>query len=365
MLVYIKYLTQWLREKRRLLFNYHFWVITLSIAVISLIYYSNIYNADIFSSVRIWLSRLYLYEFVYNMHGSLFWVPCIYSAIIFWWRGAILTWLISMILIFPIIQYYSPAPYSAFLNIIFLSIPMLFVLGIAIPMRQREVENRLLIQKKEAQELLIAEMLNIQEYERQRVSRELHDETVQRLWIMANNVQKLINNPEVVISSHLSTELNKFKSMISDISTETRKLSWALRPSILDNLGLVPALRWLIEEMNNEGNIEARMEIVGKEKTILNNECDIHIFRIAQEALNNVRRHSEASKVVVSLEFQPQKTHMTIVDNGKGFIFRKRNGTHEKLGILSMQERTKLVHGNFKMVSRKGKGTKISVTIKQ
>jgi len=149
--------------------------------------------------------------------------------------------------------------------------------------------------------------------------------TVQRLWITANNVKKLLCNAAFEIALQMGTELNNIKDTIINISADARKLSLALRPGILDNLGLVPAIRWLVYELNNESLIKAELSLLNEQNNKLDNERGIHLFRITQEALSNMRRHSEATRVVVTLEFNQEITRMKIWDNGKGFLFRDLN----------------------------------------
>ena len=136
-----------------------------------------------------------------------------------------------------------------------------------------------------------------------------------------------------------------------------------LRPRILDDLGLVPALEWMAETGMRNFAIDAHVEILGNERN-LSNEMQVLLFRIAQEALSNIRRHSEASKATVKLEFENGNVKMTITDNGKGFELPGNFGDLArvgKLGLAGMEERARLLGGWIRIESKPGEGTSVVV----
>lgn len=351
-----------LKGRAKVIYNPHFWVIVFIILVISFIYYASITIIDISDKEWHLLWNLVVFEFVNDLHGSLFCIPYIYAAIVFWWRGILITWLFSLALILPRIQYYSPNITSFVTNILFLLIPLMVVLIITLQRRWREVERKSLAEREEERQAYIAEIIKVQEDERKRIAREIHDDTTQRLWILANRVQGLITDKLRNIAPQMASEIVTIKDTLLHISDDTKRLSLALRPGILDDLGPVPAIRWLVDQLNDEDSIEAKISVKNYPRQ-LNHEISTHLFRIAQEALNNVRRHSEATQVVVSLEFNPETVKMTIRDNGKGFSSRNINkfSKQRKLGIIGIQERARLLNGILKIDSKRGKGTTISV----
>jgi len=146
-------------------------------------------------------------------------------------------------------------------------------------------------------------------------------------------------------------------------SQEVRHFSRDLRPSILDDLGLLPALEWATEELKNEYWVEASLKVVGNEGR-LSQEAELLLFRVVQEALRNIAKHAQASKAEVKVEFGESKIMVTISDNGIDFQIPESLGTLPyagKLGLAGMQERVQLLGGSLKLKSELGKGTTIFV----
>jgi signal transduction histidine kinase len=354
------------RSQSTIFFNPHLWIITFIIFALAFLYYSHIFFIDILNPRADWLWRLVIFEFTNQMNGSLFCIPLIYAAIIFGLRGIIITWLFSIAIILPKILYLyvTNTSYIA-INIILLTIPLLAVLIIVLQRKWRQTERKALAEREEERQAYIAQIITAQEDERKRISREIHDDTTQRLWVLANQTQKLVTNKLRSIDPQVAAEMAMIKDTIVHISDDARRLSLALRPGTLDDLGLVPAVRWLVDQLKCEGSIEAKILVEGPHRQ-LNHENSIHLFRIAQEALSNAKRHSEATEVVVTLEFTQETVKMTIRDNGKGFSFRDINELSKqgRLGLLGIQERVRLLGGALKIDSKRGRGTAISVQIK-
>lgn len=353
----------WLRENK-VFYNPHFWAIIFIILALTFIYYVSFLFVDISDPERQWLWRLSIFEFTNDFHGSLFCIPFIYAAVVFWWRGILITWLFSIVIILPIMKYYSPDTSSFVVNIFLLLIPLMIVIIIALQRKWREIERKELVKREGERQVYLAQILKVQEDERKRISREIHDDTTQRLWIAANNIKKLANDKLRSVAPQTAEGLEAIKDAILSISDDTKRLSLALRPGILDDLGLVPAIRWLVDQLNSEGNIEAKV-LVGGHQRQLNYEISTHLFRIIQEVLNNVRRHSKANQVIVTLNFSPETLEVTIKDNGKGFSFEDISGlsSQGKLGLIGIQERVRLLGGIFKIDSKPGKGTTVSVEL--
>jgi signal transduction histidine kinase len=354
-----------LRDKRGVFCNPHFWIILVIILVLTFIYYLDFFFINLMDPKWHFFWRLVYFEFRNNLNGGLFCIPLIYAAIVFWWRGILITGLISVALILPRIKYYSPTPSSLVVNIILLLIPLLVVVILALQRKWRETERKAAEEREEERQTYIAQIFKAQEDERKRISREIHDDTTQRLWIVANRVQKLADDGLRSIAPQTSAELEGIKDTILGISADARRLSLALRPGILDDLGLVPAIRWIVDQLNCESPIEAKIFINGFQRE-LNHEIKTHLFRIAQESLNNVRRHSEATKAAVELEFKPDSIKMIVWDNGKGFISKNlgKLSKKDKLGLIGIQERVRLLNGILKINSKRGKGTNVSVELK-
>ena len=156
------------------------------------------------------------------------------------------------------------------------------------------------------------------------------------------------------------------RDAVLQLLEDVRRLSLDLRPSVLDDIGLVPALRWLTDHLNQEGGIETKIAVYGAERK-LSSEIEVTTFRIVQEALNNARRHSKATEAIVTLEFAPESLEITVRDNGDGFSLSETIGklaTEGKLGLIGMQQRAQFLHGALHISSRPGEGTSVSIEIK-
>ncbi|MBA7715522.1 Signal transduction histidine-protein kinase/phosphatase DegS [subsurface metagenome] len=144
-----------------------------------------------------------------------------------------------------------------------------------------------------------------------------------------------------------------------------RRFSHELRPGVIDHTGLVPALEILTEELSKEESVNSRLEIMGSERR-LTPETELTLFRIAQEALHNVRRHSGATKAAIRLKFTRRKARLTVSDNGRGFEVPdvlSDFATESKLGLIGMQERARLLNSKFLIKSQVGRGTTIMVEV--
>ncbi len=201
-----------------------------------------------------------------------------------------------------------------------------------------------------------------QEDERGRIARELHDETIQALVVLLRQLDDLTSG-----SKGLSEEnrlfLENLRQQTNAIMEGVRRLSQDLRPATLERLGLLPALKWLASEVEKHSGITVEVKAHGNERR-LPPEIELVLFRIAQEALRNVWRHSEATSAAVVVEFDERKTKISVKDNGKGFGVPETVGNLVKdgrLGLAGMHERAQLLGGNLKIKSEPGKGTTVTI----
>ncbi|MEE8174159.1 MAG: PAS domain-containing sensor histidine kinase, partial [Dehalococcoidia bacterium] len=210
----------------------------------------------------------------------------------------------------------------------------------------------------------ISEITRAQEEERKRIARELHDETAQALATLLLDIEAITRARER-LSEETLQQLEQLRDKIEPIMEGVRRFSHELRPGVLDQLGLLPALEWLAEDMIASYEIDARVEVIGTPRR-LSAEEELVLFRIAQEALSNVRKHSQATEAVVRVEFCDDKIRMAITDNGQGFELPDMLSdfvAKGKLGILGMHERARLLDGSFSVQSEAGKGTTVSVEV--
>ena len=159
--------------------------------------------------------------------------------------------------------------------------------------------------------------------------------------------------------------LSKIRTRIDGILDSVRRFSHELRPGDLDAVRLIPTLERLTEESKREGKTVATLEVIGTDQR-LPAEVELTLFRIAQEALRNVRNHSGATEVKVKIEFTHNKVKLDVIDNGIGFDFPKALGDFApkgKLGLVGMNERARLLNGSLSVKSQHGKGTTITVEL--
>ncbi len=201
-----------------------------------------------------------------------------------------------------------------------------------------------------------------QEEERKRIARELHDDTIQALIVLSRQLDDLACR-----TSDLSQDdkllLEGLWQQTNSIMEGLRRLSQDLRPATLDRLGLLPALDWLASDVGKLSGLNVQVETDGAERRLAP-EAELVLFRIVQEALRNVWRHSQATSAQVLVEFQDGKTMITVKDNGKGFQLQSPMGDltkSGKLGLAGMNERARLLGGSLKVESEPGKGTTVIV----
>jgi len=221
-------------------------------------------------------------------------------------------------------------------------------------------------EEREMQENLryyLQQVTRAQEEERKRIARELHDETLQNLIVISRQLEKITSSDALWEESH--EVVRDIKKQIETAVQEMRRFSHDLRPSVLDDLGLLPALELLADDLETNG-INTAFEVVGVARR-LQPEVEVMLFRIAQEAVRNIWRHSEASAAELSIEFTDGLLRMSIKDNGKGFKSPHRTGdlaSLGKLGLVGMQERANFLGGALLLKSEPGNGTQIVVEVR-
>ena len=210
----------------------------------------------------------------------------------------------------------------------------------------------------------LQEITRAQEEERKRIARELHDDTAQALYALNRQVDNFVrsgvNKPED--NAAFFRDLN---SQVLGILDGVRRFGQDLRPPMLDDLGLLATLRWLVSELKEQYGIETDLRIVGVERRFAP-EIELLLFRVVQEAMNNIGRHSQARKAEVSIEFGDDRTSVSITDNGVGFQPPESLGDLSrvgKLGFIGMQERVRLLGGSLTVQSDMGKGTTVIVDV--
>jgi two-component system, NarL family, sensor histidine kinase DegS len=198
-----------------------------------------------------------------------------------------------------------------------------------------------------------------QETERKRIARDLHDETAQALVVVSRHLEDLATGKGKLSAVEIREEVRK-------ILEGVRRFSQELRPSILDDLGLIPALNWLTSELTKTDGIGVETRVTGL-PVHLSPQTELMLFRIVQEALTNVRKHAQASHVLIKANFLENSLQLSINDNGKGFLSPEKLSdlaAKGKLGLLGMQERVQLMGGVIKIESSPESGTSINIEVK-
>jgi signal transduction histidine kinase len=202
---------------------------------------------------------------------------------------------------------------------------------------------------------LSAQLVGAQERERRTIARELHDEVGQSLTALLLDVGAVAASSE---PGPLRSQLDTIKGSGERIVEEVRRIALSLRPSMLDDLGLVPALEWQAREFGRRSGLNVEV-IADDDDAQLPETHRTCIYRIAQEALQNCVRHAGASRVRVALHREKGTITLQVEDDGKGFAAARTRG----VGLLGMEERTARLGGHLRVVSTPGRGTTISAEL--
>ena len=331
--------------------------VTLTVATVFIYYFFWYEGYEWFWWFSVW-------EFHNALIGSLFFLPFIYSVITLGLRGTIVIWLLSFLAILPHVLIYSFSIVYIVRNVAFAFVPLAVAAAIAMEITWRNKQRQISADRETERQQYVAQILKIQEDERRRVAQELHDGVIQQLLVIANKAQEAINR-ENDENNERGDNIKYVRDSALGLTEDLRRISLDLRPSILDNLGLVPAVRWLIEKVAGESEIKTKLFVEGRVRK-LSSETELIIFRIIQEALNNVQRHSNATEAVLRLVYNPRIFKIVIKDNGVGFYLGRASSRITKktrLGIMGMKQRVQSLDGDFEINSKLGKGTGISINI--
>jgi two-component system sensor histidine kinase DegS len=351
-----------------------FWFILVLLVLITLLHYGDV------NKYPAWLLQM-ISSLELDRHAIeriLYLAPVVWSGFLFGWRGAFITSLASLACMLPRAIFVSEHPKDALLET-----SAVFVIGnvlaISFHSLRREREHRIQLETAQREQQRVTEELRemqqnlrfylqqatrAQEDERKRISHELHDETIQALVVLSRQLDALASGDKGM-SEENRRRLEELWQQTDSILSGVRRLSQDLRPAALDRLGLLPALDWLATSVTEHSGIVTRVNVVGEERRLPEEE-EIALFRITQEALRNVWRHSGATSAEIIVEFDEARTRITVSDNGKGFELPGAIGDlakNGKLGLTGMQERAQLIGGTLKVQSQPNKGTSITVEL--
>lgn len=213
--------------------------------------------------------------------------------------------------------------------------------------------------------LLTQELMNIQEKERKRISCDLHDDVAQNLASLMISCETFFDNYDD-IPPDLTLKMKSFSSVLRRSLTFVRDLSYELRPPGLDQLGLIKTLARYCEDFSEKHVFRVDFYSVGMGGIAFDSDTEINVYRLIQEALNNVKKHAEASQVVIKFVASVPDIIIRIQDNGRGFDVNTRLAqamAEKRMGLHSMTERVNFMNGKIRINSQPGEGTTLIVTI--
>jgi len=237
--------------------------------------------------------------------------------------------------------------------------PAIYQLVLAIDSMLTRLQKRTLLLR-----AISERVINAQEEERLRIARGLHDDTAQALSILIIELERIENMmPENYPA--LAHRIKYVRDLANHSLEELRDVIWDLRPSILDDLGLIPAIRGYARTHLEDTGVQVAFNAPA-DMLRFSPALETMLFRIAQEALNNIKKHASADTVVISLEQDSTLVCLDVKDNGHGFDverIKKDAVAHQQLGLLGIQERVSLVGGEIQIESIPGQGTHLHVCI--
>jgi signal transduction histidine kinase len=231
-----------------------------------------------------------------------------------------------------------------------------------------ELENKVIGRTKEITESqkkvenLLKKVIAAQEEERKRISRGLHDDTMQSMSAILMKLEMCKLDP----AHDPGSRVDEVREIVLSMLGNLRNLIQNLRPSILDDLGLEAAIRWLLEKHLGGKGIECFFNIIGEKGTRFSPYVEITLFRIIQEVIVNIARHAEAENVFVIFQIREKSISVDIEDDGRGFDVPsalKQTEDGRGLGLLGMRERINLLDGKLDILSAPGEGSRITIQI--
>lgn len=333
--------TFWLRARERVR-DPRFWAVQILVMGIAIVHTS--------LEIR---GTMHHASYLYLLPISTYFAPVLYAAMNFGVEGAAPTALWCILLTLPNVVFFH---HGAERIGVAAQLTLLLVLGVVVANRvdrerraklAAEAANRDLADIQKSLESYIGMALRAQEEERFRLSRELHDETIQDLVVVKVALESIPTDADQ--NSYLREIDHQLQRSIEGI----RRFCRALRPSVLDDLGLIPGLEWLLSEISGRSVIHTTLKVEG-EASRLAPDVELAIFRIAQEALRNVERHSGAKQVTVEFTYSKDGVRLEIIDDGEGFQQQNLSKGEGGLGLVGMQERARLIGATLHFYSEPG-----------
>ncbi len=335
-----------------------FWIIQAMIVAVTAFHVSGEYGgfAEHYGQLRHFPVALYV-------------IPVVYAALQFGLEGGLLTGLWSFAMSAPNLTIWHQGELEGEVGLLGLILAIGLVLAWRVEReatlrRQAQAVSQELEGSKERLEFYLREITNAQEAERQRVARELHDDTIQTLVLVGRALDALLATHGESEEGGQVEQIEQARAQLDAAVDGVRRLSRDLRPSTLDHWGLVPSIESLLSELAERQGLETKLHVDG-EIHRLAPEVEVCLFRIVQEALRNVELHADATKVEIALAADDGRLAVRIQDNGKGIQPHTVTGRdqHVGLGLQGMRERSQLLGGTVDIKSEPGEGTTIFASV--
>ncbi|HEY9073022.1 MAG TPA: histidine kinase, partial [Desulfobaccales bacterium] len=240
-----------------------------------------------------------------------------------------------------------------------------YVSGVFFDVSESQRARMALQESEQRLRFLTSQLLTAQEQERKRISMELHDELGQSLTVLKLQVRAIERNLREDDQPELKQECRELLEYLDGVIESVRRLSRDLSPAILEDLGLLASLKYLLDGVGKHFTVRQSFEIEDL-NSLFPTEAQIIIYRIFQECLNNITKHAGAREVSVAVRQDDAKVHFTLEDDGAGFDVLQvlgRDATCRGLGLAALDERARMLGGSCQVWSRLGAGTKIVVTV--
>ncbi len=300
---------------------------------------------------------------LHHLPPILYAFPIIYASLRFGREGGVLTGIWCTVLTLPNIVLWHHASWEWLVELTQIATAVSVGAVFSLLVEHEAAARRRAEEMADRVALMNRQTIRAQENERLRISRELHDDTVQSLAYLSNQLDRLNRSDHLAQGVHEG--LSEMRAVAESTLSGVRRFSRDLRPSILDDFGLVAAVEWLTEDFTERCGTSARLEVSGPTRR-LPSETELALFRIVQEALRNVEKHAEASEVTVGVVFEQDSLRLSVKDNGKGLDQSPPMGdlvASGKLGLTGMYERAQLVGARFDLRSQPGLGTMVTATL--
>lgn len=329
-------------------------LVTLLLGTVILFHYWTPQMRRLYPSLDTFLSR-------HAVERIAFLVPIAVATALFRWPGGTVTLGLAVAAMLPRALLISSYPADALLE----TVVTAAVGGLMVWLLDAQIRARVIRQQMaDTMRFYARQITHAQEQERERLSRELHDDTIQMLIVLSRKLEVLAKLP-VGLPEAAVRRIQDLQRLVSDTLRNLRRVVRDLRSPVLEHLGITATTEMMVDKLAEELGVKTAVQVDGG-RVRLPEDQELALLRILQEALNNIRRHANASEIDVHLTFEPQATWLVVRDDGCGFSGVPTMGalvSAGKLGLVGMRERAEALGGTLVIYSLPGRGTTITAEI--